>query len=91
MSAIFDTLEFVKDARENGFTEQQAEFQARKFYNLINNHVSTKHDIELIRKDIESIKSYVESIKNEIINTMTIRLGGIVVACTGILGFILKH
>lgn len=72
---MFDTLEYSENAQQAGFTKEQADFQAKELSKWINSELVTK--------------TYMEKIKKEMIDLMTIRLGGIVVTCTGILGFIL--
>jgi hypothetical protein len=72
---MFDTLEYSENAQHAGFTKEQADFQAKELSKWINSELVTK--------------TYMEKMKKEMIDLMTIRLGGIVVTCTGILGFIL--
>lgn len=87
MSVMFDTLKFVKDAQKNGFSEQQAEFQAREFNSLMQNEIATKSDIKELKRDMEDIKKDMQSIKNDIL----IKLGSLMVVGMGVLGFILKN
>lgn len=84
MAAIFDTLKFVKRAMENGFTEQQAEFQAKEFYNYIVNQAATKIDLELLKREI-----FIELKTLE--QRLVIKLGGLMITGISILGFIIKH
>jgi hypothetical protein len=74
---MFDTLEFVKAAKENGFTEQQAEFQAKELSKWFNNELVTKSFLNTELKELEQ--------------RLLIKLGSIMIAGMTILGFILKH
>ena len=77
MTALFDTLKYVKAAKESGFTEKQAEFQA--------NELSKWFNQELVTRE------YLDKTKKEIIDTIIIRLGGLMIAGITLLGFLLKH
>ena len=48
-----DMFLYAHELKEAGFTSKQAEIQAEKLFNLIENHLATKKDIESIRKDIQ--------------------------------------
>jgi hypothetical protein len=52
MTAIFDTLQFAKKAKEVGFTEAQAEFQAEEIARIIDETLATKTDLKELKKDI---------------------------------------
>lgn len=45
-SIMFDTLKYTKKAREVGFTEEQAEFQAEEIAKLIDEKLATKQDLK---------------------------------------------
>lgn len=45
MTVIFDTLDSVNEAKESGFTQQQAEFQARQLSKIVNNELVTKNTL----------------------------------------------
>src|SRR3990167_3856200 len=56
-SARFDTLQYAKKAKEAGFTEQQAEFQAEALEALaeiLDKGLATKNDITDLKKDIKN-------------------------------------
>ena len=64
----FDTHEYIKELKAAGFTEEQAEVQARTLKNIIDNdlaskqslkelEVALKHEIELIRRDIKALEA----------------------------------
>jgi hypothetical protein len=69
-SIMFDTLKYTKKAKEVGFTEQQAEFQAQEIAQLIDEKLATKQDLEIL------------------LNKITIRLGGMLVAGIAVLGIL---
>ncbi|EKD54554.1 MAG: hypothetical protein ACD_60C00070G0004 [uncultured bacterium] len=45
---MFDTHKYIKKAKEVGFTEEQAEFQAEEIANLINEKLATKDDLDRV-------------------------------------------
>lgn len=72
MSAMaIDTLKFVKELEKAGFSRQQAEAQATALNAALSESIATKQDL----KALELRLKY----------DLTIRLGGIVVACTALL------
>lgn len=78
----FDTLEYTKGAEAIGIKREHAEYTAKKIAYIvkdINDASLTKSYFE------EKLTSELQSLKQE----LTIRLGGIVMTCIGILGFIL--
>lgn len=98
MAAIFDTLEYAKEAEQAGFTPKQAEFQARKMVILLDTSLATKNDVKLIREDLSNFKSEVSFKFKELEYKLTIKLGSLVIGCSsiimigiGVLGFLLKH
>jgi hypothetical protein len=61
MSAIIlDTLEFAAKLKTGGFTEQQAETQARAFAEVVEKQLVTRRDIDEhesnLRRDIEMLR-----------------------------------
>ena len=56
---VLDTLEFATRLKAGGFTEQQAETQARALADLVEKQLSTKQDVESheqnLRRDIETV------------------------------------
>lgn len=67
----FDTLGYSKKLEDAGFTRKQAEAQAIALREMIEDKIATKQDL----REMELRLKY----------DLTIRLGGIVVACTAIL------
>lgn len=45
----FDTLQYAKELREAGFTDLQAEIQAKAIKNLIDDKLATKADLKALR------------------------------------------
>ena len=70
-TTAFDTLGYAKKLENAGFTRQQAEAQANALMDILEKQIATKQDL----KELELRLKY----------DLTIRLGGIVVACTAIL------
>lgn len=81
MSKSFSTIEYINGAMEAGFTRQQAEFQANFTETLVNNELVTKSFLSQELRKLE--------------DKLTIRLGAMMFACSGlvitVLGFILKN
>ena len=59
-----DTLEFATKLKAGGFTEQQAETQARAFADVVEKQLATKRDTEdheqNLRRDIEALRADVK-------------------------------
>ena len=70
-TTTFDTLGYAKKLEAAGFTRAQAEAQAAALRDVIEDKIATKQDL----REMELRLKY----------DLTIRLGGIVVACTAIL------
>lgn len=65
MSAIvMDTLEFATKLKAGGFTEQQAETQARAIADVVEKQLATKQDVDsheqTLRRDIETLRADVK-------------------------------
>jgi len=74
--SAFDTLQYSKKAKEVGFTEQQAEFQAKAMAEVINDKLVTKHDLKHQLNELEY--------------HLTIRIGLMLAASITILAGIIK-
>lgn len=87
MYAIFDTLEYTKGAEKVGIKREHAEYQAQQLAHLLNEQLATKKDIGIVRREMEIMTQ-------QIVDRITIKLGSMMVICTGIiiavLGFIIK-
>lgn len=46
-----DTLSLSKDYKAGGFTQQQAETQAKMLITVVNSNLATKQDMEELRRD----------------------------------------
>jgi len=73
---IIDTIDYIKEAEEVGFTRAQAEFQARTMTNVLN---------QLVTK--EYLHNEFKLFENKII----IKLGVMMLGCVGLLTFLLRH
>jgi hypothetical protein len=65
-AARFDTLDYAKQAKNAGFTEEQAEFQAKALESLaelLNEDLATKSDIKEVKNDIKEVRN---ELKNDI-------------------------
>jgi len=94
MAAItFDTLFYAKRLQEAGFTERQAEVQAETLKSVVDNTIATKYDIEGIHTKLDKLESKFDKLEekvNKMELTLTLRLGGMLVAVMGILIAVLK-
>ena len=52
-SIILDTLEFATKLKAGGFTEQQAETQARAIAEIVEKQLATKQDVEVREADLK--------------------------------------
>ena len=61
---ILDTLEFATKLKAGGFTEQQAETQARAIAEIVEKQLATKHDMEAreadLKRDIQESENRLE-------------------------------
>lgn len=74
----FDTLEFSKRAQEAGFTEKQAEFQAREAAQAIELKLATKVEVNSVRDELLKEMKMMEQ-------RLTIKMGGMITIAVGIL------
>jgi anaerobic ribonucleoside-triphosphate reductase len=51
-TAILDTLQIAKKAKEAGFTDKQAEFYAENLAEIVDSQVATKQDIKTLESEI---------------------------------------
>ena len=70
-TTTFDALAYAKKLESAGFTREQAEIQAAAMREIVDGRLVTREYLDLRLKELEY--------------KLTIRLGGIVVACTAIL------
>ena len=61
---ILDTLEFANKLKAGGFTDQQAETQARAIAEIVEKQLATKHDMDAreadLRRDIQESENRLE-------------------------------
>jgi hypothetical protein len=92
MPISFDTLKYTKGAEEAGIPRKQAEYQAQELAKLINHNLATKDD--LLNMEVGN-REYMEELGKRIADRLTIKLGGMMIVCSGVimsvLGFIMKH
>jgi uncharacterized FlaG/YvyC family protein len=68
-SITFDTLQYAKKAREVGFTEQQAEFQAEEMARIAKSRVTrVEEDISDIKSDLKDLRSYINKASSFILS-----------------------
>ncbi len=80
---IFDTLAYAKKLKSAGFTEEQAEIQAKALASIIDEKLATKRDL----KELEvSLKRDMK----EIGMRLTIRIGAIQAAAIAIIAALVK-
>jgi hypothetical protein len=73
-SVPFDTLKFVEKLEAGGFTHAQAKAAAEAFAEATSQELATKNDIAAVRADIRELEL-----------RMTIKLGGLMIAATGVI------
>ena len=83
-----DTLEYANQLKSVGVPDKQAEMQAMlekkqtdTFNEMLDEKFATKSDLKLEIKELEL----------RLIIRLTSILGGLIVICTGILGYLIKH
>ena len=69
----FDTLKFVEKLEAGGFTHAQAKAAAEAFAEATAQELATKTDIAVVRADIRELELRI-----------TIKLGGLMMAATGL-------
>jgi len=52
----FDTLAYAKKLKASGFTEEQAEIQAKALAEIVEERLATKQDILLLSRDIKELE-----------------------------------
>ena len=51
-TTTFDTLAYAKKLKSAGMPEQQADIQAEALFELVDEKLATKKDLELLKKDL---------------------------------------
>ena len=57
---VFDTLKYAQRMKAVGFTEEQANEQAKAIAEVIDDKLATKHDIALLRKEMKEAMKALE-------------------------------
>ena len=86
--ALFNALECVKHLREAGFTQEQAEAQAReieKAKNDLESNLATKRDIAALAKDIMALAKDIKNLEDRLGLKMVITSGSFAFAILGAL------
>ncbi len=86
MTMPFDTLAFANKLKNAGvdskIAEAQAEIQAQVMQDFADQRLATKEDIREIKIEIAQLDTKIEQLRVE----LTLKLGGIIVASTAVLG-----
>ena len=86
MSAVpFDTLKFASRLQSGGFTAEQAGAAAEAFADATSEELATRGDINVVRADLTKVESSLKSDIRELELRMTIKLGGLIIAATGVI------
>lgn len=105
ITAMFDTLQFAKKAKEVGFSEAQAEFQAEEIARIIDENLVTKADFKELKKatradlkelekatkaDFKELEKTTKTDLRELKKDIIIATGGMLVAAVFVLPVIFK-
>ena len=71
---VFDALRSVEELQESGIPENQAKAQVRVFQRIIESDLATKRDIKDLQQEMRELEY-----------RLTIKLGVMVVAATGVI------
>jgi len=80
---VFDTLEYTKELTAVGVPQEQAEVQAKKLKEIIDNDLATKQDIAELRTELGRDLKELEM-------RITIRLGTMMVIAVGVVATLVK-
>ena len=94
---MFNALKYIKSLESVGFPREQAEAQVQLVIDSFQENVATKSDLAELRSEMKSdmaqIRAEFAQLTSKIAEMKTdlvFRLGGLIVVCTGILGFLIK-
>lgn len=79
----FDTLEYANRLKAGGFSEMQAEAQAKALASVIDQSLATKSDIKRLEHTLKDVEDRITS-------NLTIRFGGMLVAAVTVLAILIK-
>lgn len=92
MSAIpFDTLKFVEKLEAGGFTREQAKAAAEAFAEAAGQELATKGGIVGLRNELALLRSETQTGFQLLEQRMTIKLGGLIIAATGLILAALRY
>jgi hypothetical protein len=79
----FNEIEYIKEAEKVGFTRAQSEFQANELRKIADEFF-TKKELRVLYENIQKDFQILQY-------KLLIKFGGLVVACTGLLSYLIKH
>ncbi|MCB0411098.1 MAG: hypothetical protein KDD22_01145 [Bdellovibrionales bacterium] len=80
---MFNALKYIKSLEDVGFPREQAEAQVQMVIDSFQENVATKNDLAELRADLRTDMAELKS-------DLVLRLGGLLVFCTGVLGLLIK-
>ena len=89
-AVAFDTPKFVERLEGGGFTHAQAKAAAEAFADATGQEPATKTDLTAVRADLKAEAAAIRSELRELELRMTIKLGGLNMAATGVLPAAIK-
>ncbi len=103
---MFDTLGYARKLEEVGIPREQAEAHVRIIADIVEGDLATKADLQEVKSelkaDIQGLKNDMRALTQQVDHRfiemeyrLMVRLGGsltaVVVTCTTVLAFLLKH
>lgn len=86
----FDSLEYSNELRKVGFTEEQANLQAKALSSLVDDHLLTKKDLVKLETKVEHGFQELRGDIKESELRLTVRLTGITTLIVGGVGALLR-
>ena len=87
MVVAFDTLEYAKALEAAGFTEQQAEVQAKALARIVDETLATKADLEALKLELQRD---IKELEERLTYRLTLRMGTMLVAAVGVIATLNK-
>lgn len=84
-ATTFDTLAYARKLESVGFSREQAEAQAEAFRSFAETQSDKARQELATKSDIAELNARIRELELRLKYDLTVRLGGIVVACTAIL------
>lgn len=82
-TSVIDTLSISKQLQSAGYTQQQAEAQAKIWSEVIEDNIATK-------RDLKELETSVKRDMRDLEYRLTIRLGSMMVVAVGIIAALVK-